>query len=76
MPIWRAVPAMMREAASRSVVLRSASFSLVASSSWALVILATFFLFASPEPEAMLATFLGRVYAGGCLVMKVKLLSL
>src|SRR6476620_3185324 len=68
MPIWRAVPARMRHAASRFVVLRSAILSLATSSSCLRVILATFFLLASAEPEAMFATFFRRLEAGGCLV--------
>ena len=67
---------MMREPASRSVVLRSSNLILVASNSCALVMVPTFFLFGSPEPAAMLATFFSSTEAGGCLVMKVKLLSL
>src|SRR3954468_4760701 len=76
MPIWRGVPARMRHAASRLVVFRSAILSLATSSSCLRVILATFFLFASLEPDAMFATFFRRFEAGGCLVMNVKLLSL
>ena len=40
-----------------------------------LLIVATFFLFGSPDPDFRLQAFLIRTAAGGVLVMKVKLLS-
>ena len=58
------------EAAFKSGILSSAI-------SWtcAFVILATFFLFGSPEPDWILQAFLINTGAGGVLVMKLKLLS-
>src|SRR5882672_4068360 len=77
MPIDRAVPAIVRIAASRSVVLRSGIFVVAMSLSCFLEILPTLTLLGSFEPEpgflavASPAAFLMRIGAGGVFVMKV-----
>ena len=77
MPIDLAVPAMVRIADSRLVVLRSGIFVLAISRSCFWVILPTLILLGSLEPEpGFLAVdspsaFLIRTAAGGVLVMKV-----
>ena len=77
MPIDRAVPAMVRIAASMSVVLRSGIFVVAMSRSCFWEILPTFTLFGSFDPDpgffavARPAAFLIRIGAGGVLVMKV-----
>src|SRR5213595_336617 len=78
MPIDRAVPAIVRIAASRSVVLRSGIFVVAISFSCFWEILPTLVLLGSFEPEpgflavASPAAFLMRIGAGGVFVMKVK----
>ena len=73
----RAVPAMVRIAASTSVVLRSGIFVVAMSRSCFCEILPTLTLLGSLEPEpgffcvASPAAFLMRIGAGGVLVMKV-----
>ena len=67
MPIWRAWPARMRQAASGSLVLRSGILVLTTSINFALVSLATLVLLGSPEPDLTLAAFLRRRAAGGLL---------
>ncbi len=75
-PIWRHVPARILHAASGSLALRSGILIATTSRSCSLVSLATLTLFGSLEPEAILAAFLRRTAAGGCLVMNVNELSL
>src|SRR6056297_660494 len=74
-PILRALPAIVRTAASMSAAVRSGSFILTISSSWARVTEPTFFVFGSPLPFAILAALRSRTAAGGVLVMNVKLRS-
>ena len=74
-PIERAVPAIIEIAESIFAALRSGILRVAISSSCALVILATFVLLGTPEPEAILHAFLSKTAAGGVLVMKLKLLS-
>ena len=72
MPMLRAVPAIMRIAASGLDALRSFSFILTISRSWALVTLPTLSLFGVPEPLASPAAFLRSTAAGGLFRMNVK----
>src|SRR5215831_15165144 len=77
MPIERAVPAIVRIAASRSVVLRSGIFMVAISFSCFFEIFPTLTLLGSLDPEpgflfvARPAAFLIRIGAGGVLVMNV-----
>src|SRR6185295_12042076 len=77
MPIERAVPAIVRIADSRLVVLRSGIFMVAISLSCFWEIFPTLTLLGSFEPEpgflavASPAAFLMRIGAGGVLVMKV-----
>ena len=68
----RAVPAIMRMAASTLAALRSGIFSSAISRTCACVIVATFVLFGTPDAVSMLHAFLMRTAAGGVLVMKEK----
>src|SRR4249919_1884932 len=71
----RALPAMVRTAASSEAAVRSGSFALAMDSSCARVTLPTFSVFGRLEPEAMPTAFLRRTVAGVVLVMKVKVRS-
>src|SRR5699024_8035911 len=75
-PMERHVPATMLIAASTDAAFRSGIFSSAISWSCAFVIVATLFLFGTPEPDWILHAFLIRTAAGGVFVMKLKLLSL
>src|ERR1019366_5464182 len=75
MPMLRAVPAIMRMAASSLLALRSAFLSLMISMICFLVTLPTLSELGLAEPEAMPAAFFRRTAAGGDLQMKVKDLS-
>src|SRR5690606_3929539 len=75
MPILRALPAMVRTAASMSAAVRSGIFVLAISSAWARVILPTLSVLALGLPLVMPAAFLIRMVAGGVFITKVKLLS-
>src|SRR5689334_15906263 len=72
MPMERAVPAMIFDAASRSLAFRSGSFVVAISRTWAAVSLATLVLCGSPEPFSTPAALRISLAAGGVLVMKVK----
>lgn len=65
MPICRAVPAMMRNAASSERALRSFIFSFAMSATCLRESFATLILLGSFEPLAMLAAFFSRIEAGG-----------
>jgi hypothetical protein len=71
----RALPAMVRTAASRSAAVRSGSFCFATSSSCLRVTLPTLSVFGLGEPLATPVIFFRRIVAGGVLVMKVKLRS-
>src|SRR3569623_1410539 len=77
MPSDFAVPAIVRTAASRSVVFRSGSLTVAMSRNCFVVIFPTLFLFGSFEPlpgvfeVARPSAFLIKMAAGGVLVMKV-----
>ena len=71
MPIWRAVPAMIFSAASRSLALRSGILVSAMARTWALVSRATLVLCGSPEPFSTPAAARIRRAAGGVFVMKV-----
>src|SRR6266571_932014 len=75
-PIWRAVPAMMRKAASSLRAFKSLAFVFTISMTCLRVTLPTFSLFGSFDPAAMFAAFFNKTAAGGLLVMKVNDLSL
>jgi hypothetical protein len=70
-PIERAVPAMIRFAASWSAAFKSAILVRAISSTCAEVTYPTLARFGSPAPLSMPAAFLSRIAAGGVLVMKV-----
>ena len=74
-PILLAVPAIMLIAASKVAAFKSGIF--ISAISWilALEIVATLFLFGTPEPDLMLQAFFNKTAAGGVFVMKLKLLS-
>ena len=71
MPIWRAVPAMIFSAASRSLALRSGILVSAIARTWSRVRFATLVLCGSPEPFSMPAAARISRAAGGVLVMKV-----
>src|SRR5574343_310458 len=75
MPMFFAVPAIMRIAASSELALRSAFLILIISRICFLVTLPTLSWLGLAEPEAMPAAFLRRTEAGGDLRMNVKDLS-
>jgi hypothetical protein len=75
-PILRAVPAMVRTAASKSAAVKSASLVLAISSSCARVTVPTFSVLGRPEPLLIPAAFFKRIAAGVVLVTKVNDLSL
>jgi hypothetical protein len=70
-PIDRAVPAMIREAASRSLAFRSGILRSAIWRTWSAVIVPTLSVCGSPEPFSIPANSLIRTAAGGVLVMKV-----
>src|SRR5690625_4663368 len=76
MPMLRALPAMVRTAASRSAAVRSGSLVLAISSSWARVTLPTLLVCGSRDPFLMFAALRSSTEAGGVLVMQLELLSL
>src|SRR5688572_4808259 len=75
MPMLRAVPEMVRNAASSLVAFMSLSFVFTISRTCLRVTLPTLSLFGALAPEAMPAAFLSRTDAGGDLVMNVNDLS-
>src|SRR4029077_6094809 len=75
-PNGRAVPQMVRKAASSLRALRSFIFTFTMSITCFFESLATFDLFGSLEPAAKPAAFFSSTEAGGDLVMKVNVLSL
>lgn len=60
---------------STEAAFKSGNFNSAISLTCAFVILATFFLFGSPEPDSILHAFLIRTAAGGVLVIKLNDLS-
>ena len=72
----RALPAMVRTAASRSAAVRSGIFAFAISSSCLRVILPTFVVFGVPLPFSMPIALRISTDAGGVFMMKVKLRSL
>src|SRR5215472_14319759 len=74
-PIERALPAMVRTAASRSAAVRSGILVLAISSAWARVILPTLSVCGVLLPDSIPAAFLISTVAGGVLMTKLKLLS-
>ncbi len=73
MPIERAVPRMLRAAASTVLEFRSGIFWVAICRICFSVTLPFFSLFGVPEPFSMPAAFNSRTAAGGVLVMKLKL---
>ena len=71
----RALPAIVRTAASRSAAVRSGPLALAISSAWARVSVPTLSVCGLDEPFCTPAAFLMRTVAGGVFMMKVKLLS-
>src|SRR5207245_11009608 len=74
-PIERALPAIVRTAASRSAAVRSGILAFAISSAWARVIFPTLSVCGVLLPDSIPAAFLMRTVAGGVLMMKLKLLS-
>ncbi len=66
----RAVPSIMRIAASTSAAFRSCIFDSAISLTCAFVTVATLFVLGSPEPFSTPAAFLSKTAAGGVFVMK------
>ena len=66
----RAVPSIMRIAASTSAAFRSCILVSAISLTWSFVTEATFFVLGSPEPCSTPAAFFSKTAAGGVLVMK------
>src|SRR5690606_25228468 len=71
-PAERALPAMVRTAASMSAAVRSGHFMLATSSSWARVTLPTLWVFGVAEPLSILAVMRSGTAAGGVFLIKVK----
>ena len=71
MPIDRAVPATVLNAASSDSAFRSGIFSLAMSSTCFFVTVPTLFLFGSADPLARFAARFSRIDAGGVFVMNV-----
>ena len=71
MPIDRAVPSMIRIAASRLAGVQVGQLGLRDLLDLRRVTLPTLLRFGSPEPFSIPAAFLSRIAAGGVLVMKV-----
>src|SRR5438309_2364902 len=74
-PIERALPAIVRTAASRSAAVRSGILAFAISSAWARVMFPTLSVCGVLLPDSIPAAFLMRTVAGGVLMMKLKLLS-
>src|SRR5258708_1144545 len=74
-PIERALPAIVRTAASRSAAVRSGILALAISSAWARVIFPTLSVCGVLLPDSIPAAFLMRTVAGGVLMMTLNLLS-
>src|SRR5207244_7865791 len=74
-PMLRAVPMMILDAASSLAALRSFIFIFTMSNTCFRVTLPTFSLFGVLDPEAIPAAFFNNAEAGGDFVMKVKDLS-
>src|SRR5260364_287370 len=74
-PIERALPAIVRTAASRSGAVKSGILIFAISSAWARVIDPTLSVCGLGEPLSVLAAFLINTDAGGVLRIKLKLLS-
>src|SRR6185436_2697418 len=74
-PMLRALPAIVRTAASRSAAVRSGIFVLAISSACLRVILPTLSVCGVLLPDSIFAAFLMRIDAGGVFITKVKLLS-
>src|ERR1017187_9083670 len=74
-PMERALPAMVRTAASRSDAVRSGILVLAISSAWARVSLPTLSVWGILLPLSIPAALLISTVAGGVLMIKVKLLS-
>ena len=75
MPIERALPAIVRTAASISAAVKSGIFCVAIASHWARVSLPTLSTWGLGLPYWIPAAFLIRMVAGGVFMMKVKLLS-
>src|SRR5687768_5571111 len=71
----RALPAIVRTAASRFAAVRSGILALAISSAWARVILPTLSVRGRGLPFSIFAALRMRTLAGGVFMMKVKLLS-
>ena len=71
-PILLAVPAIMLIAASKDAAFKSGIFISAISWIFALEIVATLFLFGTPEPDLMVQAYFNRTAAGGVFVMKLK----
>ena len=71
----RAVPAMIRQACSRSRALRSANLVSAIFLTWSAVTVPTLVLWGSAEPEAMPGGLLQQDGGGGLLVMNSKVRS-
>src|SRR5215216_2098856 len=71
----RALPAMVRTAASRSDAVRSGCLDFAISSAWARVSLPTLSVCGLLLPLSIFAAFLMSTVAGGVFMMNVKLLS-
>ena len=71
----RALPAIVRTAASRSAAVRSGCFAFAISSACARVSLPTLSVCGLLEPYSTFAAFLIRIDAGGVFITNVKLLS-
>src|SRR5207302_2612655 len=74
-PMLRAVPSMIRMAASTSTAFRSTIFRSAIWRTWSFLSFATFMRFGSPEPFSRPAACLISSAAGGCLVTNEKLRS-
>ena len=72
----RAVPAIIRIAASSSAALRSFILILAILRSWSSVTLPTFSRLGTGEPDSRPSSFLSSSTAGGVLVMKLNVRSL
>ena len=75
MPMLLAVPAIMLIAASMLAAFKSGILVSAISFTCALVMVATFVLLGTAEPDLILHAFLRSTAAGGVFVIKLKLLS-
>ena len=71
----RALPAIVRTAASMLAAVRSGSFALAISSSCLRVTLPTLTVFGVLEPDWMPTAYFSRIVAGGVFVMNVNVRS-